>query len=191
VKSTIHAVVATAAILGALTACTSTSADGPPANTAPDGIPPITQPQLSLSVYAGKPCQLFGVDQLISLDVTEAGNPDAGEASRCRWTTNGAARTGTISVTLSGTMRGIDGVYAAQRDFPFFRPTEVSKYPAVNRDTAQGSTGTCATVVGIANGATFEIQVDVGDKQSAQYSSPCTVSEQAAAIAVGNLQGGG
>ena len=178
------AIIVTAA--GALSACTSASTAASKSD-----VPKLEVPPLSLAKFTGKPCRVFGVDQLDSLGISGPGTPDPEQfTARCRWT-DGSAKATTIGVSLFGESQGLARVYAAKGAFPYFQPTEVAAYPAVDRDTGEGTTGTCATVVGIADGAAFEIQVDVDDEASADYLTPCTVSKQIAEIALNNIKGGG
>jgi hypothetical protein len=175
------AIIVTAA--SALTACTSAPA------TPKSEVPSVDLPDLSLSKYVGKPCLVFGVDQLDSLGVTGPGMPDPEQStSRCRWT---SGPKGSFGISLFGEAQGLARVYASRQAFPYFEPTSVASYPAVDRDAGRATTGTCATVVGIADGAAFEVDVDVADPNSTDYVTPCAVSKQVAAIAVANIQGGG
>lgn len=178
------AIIVTAA--GALSACTSESTAAPRSE-----VPKLEVPPLSLKVFTGKPCEVFGVDQLDSLGMTGPGVPDPEQSTgRCRWTDGGAKAT-TIGISLFGEAQGLARVYAAKGAFGYFQPTEVAAYPAVDRDTGKGTTGTCSTVVGIAEQSAFEIQVDVDDESSADYVTPCAVSKQVAEIALANIKGGG
>jgi hypothetical protein len=180
VKSVTFAILLTAVLTG----CTTPEAAKPPAT----GAPPVTQPHLSFSTYSGKPCQVLGVDQLKSFGVSTAGTPDAVQPTAlCRWRSDSAT---TIGLTLFGAQQGLPVVYAAKGRFRHFQPTEVEKYPAVDRDAGEATTGTCATVVGIADDTAFEVQVQV-DEKGADYRTPCAVSKQVATVAVNNLLGGG
>ncbi len=178
------AIIVTAA--GALSACTSASTAAPASD-----VPKLEVPPLSLDGFSGKPCRVFGADQLDALGISGPGSPDPEQfTGRCRWT-DGAAKATTIGVSLFGEAQGLARVYAAKGAYPYFQPTEVAAYPAVDRDSGKGTTGTCATVVGIAEGAAFEIQVDVDDEASADYATPCAVSKQVAEIALENIKAGG
>ncbi|HEX6339665.1 DUF3558 family protein [Umezawaea sp.] len=169
---------------GALSACASASTAASRSD-----VPKLEVPPLSMAGFTGKPCRVFGVDQLGSLGITAPGAPDPEQfTARCRWTDGKAT---TIGISLFGESQGLARVYAAKEAFPYFKPTEVAAYPAVDRDTAQGTTGTCSTVVGIADGAAFEIEVDVDDQASADYTAPCAVSKHVAEIALANIKGGG
>lgn len=179
------AIVLTAGALATTTACTTSQAAKPPVSD----VPAVTQPHLSLSTYSGKPCRVFGVDQLSRFGVENPGTPDAEQSTaRCRWRSDSAT---TIGITLFGATQGLSTVYAAKGRFPYFQPTEVADYPAVDRDATRATTGTCATVVGIADSTAFEIDVDIDDEKATDYRTPCAVSKELAAVALANLQGGG
>lgn len=174
------------AAAGALSACTSASTAAPRSD-----VPKLEVPPLSLEKFTGKPCRVFGVDQLDALGISGPGTPDPEQfTGRCSWT-DAKPKATTIGISLFGETQGLARVYAAKGAFPYFEPTEVAAYPAVDRDTGKGTTGTCATVVGIAEGAAFEIHVDVADESSADYVTPCAVSKQVAEIALANIKGGG
>jgi hypothetical protein len=125
-------------------------------------VPTVDLPHLSPSKYVGKPCRVFGVDQLDSLGVTD---PEQ-LTSRCRWT---AGPKGGFGISLFGSDQGLARVYASPQAFPYFEPTSVAAYPAVDRDSGRAGAGTCATVVGIADAA----------------------AKHVAAVAAANIQGGG
>jgi hypothetical protein len=175
-----------------LTGCTSPTTGVQGAGTPSNDVPFITRPQLSLSAHANRPCEIFGVDQLHLLGVAQPGTPDNDAASpRCRWKPDGIPTGTAITVAFPGTTQSLDSLYARRSSVPYFRPTEVAEYPAVDKDVAQGTTGTCTTAVAIAYSATFEVQVEITDKQSPDYSTPCAVSAGIAEMVVTNLIGGG
>jgi hypothetical protein len=184
VKFASLAIIVTAA--GALSACTASSTATPKSD-----VPKLEVPALSLENFTGRPCLVFGVDQLGALGISNPGSPDPEQfTGRCSWTDDKPKAT-TIGISLFGETQGLARVYAAKGAFPYFQPTEVAAYPAVDRDTGKGTTGTCATVVGISEGTAFEINVDVADESSADYVTPCAVSKQVAEIALNNIKGGG
>jgi hypothetical protein len=178
------AIIVTAA--GALSACTSTPVAAPKSD-----VPKLEVPPLSLEKFTGQPCRVFGVDQLTALGMSGSGTPDPEQfTGKCSWT-DAKPKATTIGIALFGETQGLARVYAAKAAFPYFEPTEVAAYPAVDRDTGRGTTGTCATVVGIADGAAFEVHVDVDDESSADYVTPCAVSKHVAEVALNNIKGGG
>ncbi|PRY38045.1 DUF3558 family protein [Umezawaea tangerina] len=180
--ATLAMIIAAAGAVGAAAGCTSAPV------AAVGDVPKLEVPPLSLKVFTGKPCRVFGVDQLGALGVDGPGTPDPEQfAGKCRWT----ADTKTIGISLFGEAQGLARVYAARGAFSYFEPTVVEAYPAVDRDTGKGTSGRCSTVVGIAEGAAFEVEVEIEDERAAEYGKPCEVSKQVASIALGNIKGGG
>ncbi|GDY33739.1 hypothetical protein GTS_53720 [Gandjariella thermophila] len=152
----------------------------------------MTQPTLNLSKYESDPCSALTASQLTPFGASTSGSRgESAVGPQCRWRSPDAFNGTTVTVSVLTKAHGLEGIYQNRDKFPVFRPTQVSGYPAVDGDITDAAHGECTTGVATSQGAGFQVAVHVQNETSAQYKTPCTVSEQVAQIVIGNLKGGG
>lgn len=169
----------------------ATSNSGSTDSSATGEAPTINEPELDLSKFSGSECELLKSDQLSSFGISKAGTPDQGTTgAQCEYKADDRVRGLNFTLSTLEKINGLDGIYQKKDSYPVFRPGEVTGYPSVNFDGTNASQGDCSTAVGTAKGAGFMIQVNLHDRSSAEYTSPCNVSSQIAGLVVSNLKGG-
>ncbi|MBV9846955.1 MAG: DUF3558 domain-containing protein [Kutzneria sp.] len=160
-----------ACILAVIAACTQSSG-AHPASSSVALAPHISQDELSVARYVGKPCDLLGDEQLHNLGVT---GPGVVEGSACQWTPEGAVWP-PFHASVDVTSGGLEQLYRHRTTSSVFEPTQISGYPAVN--TAENSTkrrqGQCTTQIGVAQTALLLVSVNRADlTSSAEDRDPC------------------
>jgi hypothetical protein len=135
-------------------------------------------------------CGILRAEQLSALGVTAGKQDNSPTGPSCSWKpidSNGTA----FDIALLSKVQGLDSVYSHRDDFRVFRPTQLAGYPAADTDDTDAAHGDCGTSVATANGAGFDVRVNVRSQQSPDYKNPCSVSEKIAQVVLGNLKGGG
>jgi uncharacterized protein DUF3558 len=176
---------------GGMSTAPSTSTSTPPKGE----VPPINSPDLDLTKYVTRVCDVLTLAQLVPFATKAPGKPRDGIAGPvCSWdppdTTTGARVTVTIDSKVN---YGWDGVYARKNNWAVFENAgEINGYPAVHIGGTKidFSRGTCLTMVGASRDLVFDLGVFVNDTTSAEYTSPCSVSDKVASLVIDTLKGG-
>lgn len=174
---------------------TDTSTGQTTPTTARSGAPEVKDP-LDASKYVPQPCAILSADTLKELNIGRPGKPDTDSelaktvGPSCTWNNDDQPLSKSYGFGLiTGNPHGISDIYrTGKKSFPgYFEPTEVTGYPAVYADTADGrDSGNCNLVVGISSSVAFRVGIgaskDVGAKS-------CDLVKQLAATVIQTLKG--
>ncbi|GLZ32141.1 hypothetical protein Lesp02_43290 [Lentzea sp. NBRC 105346] len=193
---------ATIAAAGLLVGCdsktpgTATTAPGTGGNTgsptstsasSSGEAPPVTGTPLSLDKFKTDPCTLLTPEQITQLgDMKPGEKRDRSGQPQCIW--HPKAPTGAFSFTYTFSKSTLNDYYKGKSNYPYFKPAQVSGYPAASFDGIDGVHGDCSTVVALSDKTALMVQVNMSTKTAPNYSTPCTVSEKGAAIAIEGLK---
>ncbi|WP_410647961.1 DUF3558 domain-containing protein [Amycolatopsis sp. cmx-4-54] len=155
---------------------------------------PKVENPMSASVIQRDPCDVLTPAQISSLF---QGKPevqparDTGVAQQCRWAD--ISRGSSIGIQLLYAARdGLSQFYAKKQSNGLWQLLEpVQGYPAVAygaKDTRQ-TLGDCSVLVGVADNAVFEVDVNVADAKAGTV-DPCKDARMVADLAVTTLKSG-
>ncbi|RSN44926.1 hypothetical protein DMC64_18765 [Amycolatopsis sp. WAC 04197] len=155
--------------------------------------PKVTDP-LPASLMQRSPCDVLTPAQLTSLFTNEPeAHParDTGIAQQCHWTD--LSRGSSIGIQMLYAARdGLSQFYAKKQSNKLWEPLEpVQGYPVVAygaNDTRQ-TLGDCSVLVGVADNAVFEVDVNVVDSKVGTV-DPCADARMVADLAVTTLKSG-
>jgi hypothetical protein len=165
----------------------NTQSSTPTSSAGGEEAPPVTGPELSLDKFQSAPCTLLAAEQVAKLGDMKEGTPrDRQGQPQCVYNPKDPA--GGVAVTFTFSKSTLNDYYKGKSSYPFFKPTEVSGYPAANFDGVDGASGDCGTVVALGKTSTLVVQVSVRDKSAANYKTPCGESERGAAVAIEGLK---
>ncbi|MEV6912132.1 DUF3558 domain-containing protein [Amycolatopsis sp. NPDC051071] len=193
-------VLATASVL-LLAGCTEKPQTPPATSSGPSStaaLPYADAPRVGnpmpATVIQRDPCEVLTPAQISSLfqrqpEVQPA--QDTGIARDCRWAD--ISRGSSIGIQMLYAARdGLSQFYANKQRYKLWEPLEpVQGYPVVaygGNDTRQ-TLGDCAVLVGVADNAVFEVDVNVVDSKVGTV-DPCTDARMVADLAVTTLKSG-
>jgi Protein of unknown function (DUF3558) len=168
----------------------------PPTSRRASSAPAISSPELDLTSYKNRVCDLLTLEQLAPFAINEPGKPKDGSAGpACTWNPPDSSTGARVDLdVLSKTEGGWQGIYDRRSSFPFFEDAgEINGYPAVHRDPDgnHSAEGICATTVGVHRDLVFDVGVFVNGLDSPEYRKACSVSDRVASAVIDTLKKGG
>jgi hypothetical protein len=152
---------------------------------------------LDATKYVSQPCGVLSSATLKSLNITKPGKPDTDSqvaktaGPYCGWFSDDQPIPKSYDVgLLTGNKNGLSDTYrGGKRAFPgYFEPTDVSGYPAVFNDGADGRpTGRCNITVGISDTLAFRAATTFTSKEGA---ASCDAAKQLASAVIQKLKEG-
>lgn len=156
--------------------------------------PPINSPELDLTRYESRVCDLLTPPQFAPFGIGDPGKPrEDATGPTCTWTTRDPSSGARVNVGIYTKVReGLEGIYARKNRWKFFEDAgEVNGYPAVHRDTSSNADeGVCGTTVGVRRDQVIDVIVHVNAVKSPEYKKPCSLSDKAASSVIDTVRGG-
>ncbi|MET8756302.1 DUF3558 domain-containing protein [Lentzea sp. NPDC004782] len=193
-KSTLLIALTIVTLAGIMSACSGTEPGRPTASNPTGTTPSSTSkaapgPDLDLSKFTSRPCDLLTAAQLAQLgtfDPPTSGHQELGPG--CRWEAKEVLKGAAYSVTLSTEGNTLESMREASKAEPVFRETTVAGYPAFSKDGTTGK-GNCGTAVKTSSKEAIYVQISTLNKETPEYKDSCRATEKVAALVVQNLKG--
>ncbi|NMI02252.1 DUF3558 domain-containing protein [Pseudonocardia acidicola] len=166
-----------------LAGCASSSTAAPAPST-------ITLDPLDAAPYVGKPCDLLRTDHVAQLQLVAPGTPEPGAGGPvCRWASTRPGRPSFTAGVDPG--HGLADLYRQRAEHPYFSPTTIAGYPAVDTGEAPAAQdGRCAVEVGVADHSLIIVGAGPGATSSPAPPDPCLEANRVATAIVGQLNAG-
>lgn len=194
-KSTTLILLTTAAFAAAVSGCSTkdpgraTTESPTTETTSPSSSRRASGPDLDISKFASRTCDLLTADQLARLGTFD--HPETDDDAfgpGCRWGAKEVLKGAAYTVTLSTKGNTLESMMANARTEPVFRETTVAGYPAFSSDGTNGK-GNCGTYVRTSSKDAVVVQISIENKDAPEYKDSCGATEKVAALVVENLKG--
>lgn len=154
---------------------------------------PSDPPELDLTPYQNRPCDLLTPDQLAPFAISGPGKQEDTEIGPgCVWEPVPTRPVARVTVTIASKLRnGLDGVRARKDMYGFFEEAgKINGYPAVHTGSGNGREGSCHTRVGVRRDLVVDVYVFWAKLDSPEYRMPCTLSDRLATQLIDNVRSG-
>ncbi|MEU7481887.1 DUF3558 domain-containing protein [Lentzea sp. NPDC042327] len=159
----------------------------PPASTETETSSAPSGPELDLSKFTSKPCDVLTADQLAGVSNVRAPKTrTAPLGPTCNWESQDILKDTGFGVTL-GADQKFDSLLGNSRTSPIFTESKVSELRAFNFDSTDG-TRDCSTVVETGKNSVIIAQAHVALQQKG-IKKPCEESQKIAAAVISTLKG--